>query len=254
MDQQLIMGIVLIVVGLAFGLIAAAVVVNRRIDADERAERAQNDGEPEGSERAAEEEPEAAAESPDVAEPEAAPVPAETAESEADAEPESEPMDDPSPAGADPKPATPTAKAAAGEISEESLLGELHRDPRTGEIFFRRGDHEYRSADDIADREERSRLAGVVKDWSAWFREPPPQPSASGTPPPTSGMVQAIDAILQRSLLEADVSTRGVRLVQDISGGVKVLIGVKSYEVEDVPDEEIKRLIRQAVAEWEGQQ
>jgi len=33
-----------------------------------------------------------------------------------------------------------------------------------------------------------------------------------------------------------------------------VLLGVKSYPLEEIPDESIKSLIRQAVAEWEESQ
>lgn len=270
MDQQLVMGIVLIVVGLAFGLIAAAVVVNRRIDSHERAELAQTgnrsaeaggqepqaeaaqaggpDPEPEPLQQAPGDEPESAAEDTPADEPpDAAGEPAPVAERESEA------TGDQAPAEAEPDRAVPTAKEAGGETPDDSLLGELHRDPASGQVFLRVGGREYRSAADLPD-DQRRRLAGAVSDWSAWFREPARPPAATAIPPSTSGMVQAIDAILQRSLQEADVSTRGVRLVQDITGGVKVLIGVKSYEVEDVPDEEIKRLIRQAVAEWEGQQ
>lgn len=226
MDQQLLIGVVLIVVGLAFGLIAAAVVVNRRIDADERSEVEQDE--------AKAEQPEALAASGDA--------------TAADADP----TDRPVPANSS-LVAPPTQAGDAPAEPADSLLGELHRDLRTGAIFFRRSDREYRSADDIQDRDERRRLAGAVSDWAAWFRESD-RTAASSAPSSPSSMVQAIDAILQRSLQGADVSTRGVRLIQDASGGVKVLIGVKSYEVEDVPDEEIRRLIRQAVAEWEAQQ
>ena len=65
-------------------------------------------------------------------------------------------------------------------------------------------------------------------------------------------MLEEINAILQRSL--AGTPDRGVRLLPDATSGVKVLIGVKRYEIHDVPDDEIKDLTRQAVAEWEAGQ
>lgn len=222
MDQQLLLGIALIVVGIAVGLIAAAVIVNRRIDAQEQ---------------------EGGVMTEEPAEERASPQPA-TPEAAADAEPPAQPPSSEMPevSGADKQ---------WGDAGPGSLLGELHRDPNTGRLFFRSGGKEYRSATDIEDRAQRDRLAGAANEWVEWFKEAP-RPAASAPQSPT-GMVQAIDAILQRSLQSSGASNRGVRLIQDLSGGVKVLIGVKSYEVEEVPDDEIRRLIRQAVAEWEEQ-
>lgn len=99
---------------------------------------------------------------------------------------------------------------------------------------------------------------------------PPPQPvtqlqasaPVSSTPakkkkddepeaPPTS-IVGQINAILQANIANTPLETRGVSLMESISGGVNVYVGVTRYEaIDDIPDEEIKATIRAAIAEWE---
>jgi hypothetical protein len=64
-------------------------------------------------------------------------------------------------------------------------------------------------------------------------------------------MVEQIDTILQRKLAETSGGPRGVRLVEGMDGSLRVFVGVLSYAFEDVPDDEVKRMIREAVAEWE---
>lgn len=264
MDQQLILGILLIVVGIAVGLIAAAVIVNRRIDAREAAEagddsadevEAQEAGDKMMGEIEAQEAGDGSAGEAEATE--AADEPAEDTGPPADEQPEPGPADEP-------EPATESAGSALDKLapepasapSSDSLLGELHRDPATGALVFKSGGREFRSASDIDDRSQRERLAGAAAELTAWFEqaEQAGQAAQASGKVSATGMVQAIDQILQRSLKQLDSSPRGVRLIQDISGGVKVLIGVKSYEVDEVPDEQIRRLIRQAVAEWEAQQ
>ncbi len=253
MDQQLILGILLIVVGIAVGLIAAAVVVNRRIDAREAAEA---EADPETGEAEPSHEAEAAAEI-DAEPGEAEPAAEAGAAAEDDPEPgEAEPAVEAEAAAEDepePEEAEPAVMAEAASSPSGSLLGELHRDPATGVLFLKAGDREFRSASDIDDQSQRDRLAGAATELLAWFEKAARAPAAAVSTP-ASDMVQAIDQILQRSLEQSGSSARGVRLIQDVTGGVKVLIGVKSYEVEEVPDEEVRNLIRQAVAEWEGQQ
>lgn len=68
---------------------------------------------------------------------------------------------------------------------------------------------------------------------------------------PTS-IVGQINAILQERIADTPLGTRGVSIMESLTGGVNVYVGVTRYEaIDDVPDEEIKAAIRAAIAEWE---
>jgi len=69
---------------------------------------------------------------------------------------------------------------------------------------------------------------------------------------PTS-IVEQINMVLQQSITNTPLASRGVSLMESATGGVNVFVGVKRYEmIDDVPDEEIKSAIRAAIAEWEN--
>jgi hypothetical protein len=68
-------------------------------------------------------------------------------------------------------------------------------------------------------------------------------------------IVSQINDILQLIISGTPVAQRGVRVQESISGGVEVWIGTSKYEgVDAVPDEEVKKLLKQAVSEWEESQ
>jgi len=232
-DDQLVIGILLIIVGIAIGLIAVAVVLNRRED-----------------QLAAELDPE-------------------TEDTEDESPPESEEVDPVSELDDD----EPDSEIDEGEPSEEAdeaaeqvppaplerqLIAEIYREEVTGKLIVRAGDQEYLDGKQIENEADRRRLAYAASDLSDWFQgefEFGGRSAAASTPQQAESsdqMLEEINAILQRSL--ASTPDRGVRLFPDGVGGVKVMIGVKPYEIEDVPDDEIKDLIRQAVAEWEAGQ
>ena len=230
MDDQLVIGILLIIVGIAIGLIAVAVVLNRREDqlADEL------DPETEGTE----DQPAPESEEDD-------PV------SELD---QDKPIDEgePSEQADDAEEQAPTAPL------ERQLIAEIYREEVTGKLIVRAGDQEYLDGKQIENQADLRRLAYAASDLSDWFQgefEFGGRSAAASSPQQADSsdqMLEEINEILQRSL--SSTPDRGVRLFPDGVGGVKVMIGVKSYEVEDVPDDEIKDLIRQAVAEWEAGQ
>jgi hypothetical protein len=73
----------------------------------------------------------------------------------------------------------------------------------------------------------------------------------SPQPPPKSIATQ-IDEILQEMLENSTLATRAIRLLELPNKGMVVMVGLDQYEgVDAVPDEEIKKVIRAAVAEWE---
>lgn len=65
-------------------------------------------------------------------------------------------------------------------------------------------------------------------------------------------IVQQIDTVLQRRIAGSTLEKTGVRLQESLQGGLEVHIGTDKYEtIDDVPDGEIKTIIRAAIAEWE---
>ena len=236
MDDQLMFGILLIIVGVAVGLIAVALVLNRRelrIAAELDLESETEDDE----------------ERSDVTDMEEGPTPEEEDEEDQQS-PEADKEDRHLEAE--------KLEAPPEEIPRErQLVAEIYREDVTGRLVVRSGDHEYRDGKEIEDEGERRRLAYAASDLADWFQgefEHRGRPAATSTTQPSSPdrMLEEINEILQRSL--AGTPDRGVRLIPDAASGVKVLIGIKSYEIDDVPDKEIKSLIRQAVAEWEAGQ
>ncbi|MFV1858174.1 MAG: hypothetical protein ACC647_02355 [Anaerolineales bacterium] len=235
MDNQLMLGILLIIVGIAVSLIAVALVLNRRenrMAAElELESEAEGDEEPSNGEEVGEQ-----------------------------PTPEEDEQGQPSPEGYEEDPQLEAGKLEAlpdETPRERRLVAEIYREDVTGKLVVRSGDHEYRDGKEIENEAERRRLAYAASDLADWFQGEfglGGRPAAASTQPPSSPdrMLEEINEILQRSL--AGTPDRGVRLVPDTVTGVKVLIGVKSYEIEEVPDEKIKELIRQAVAEWEARQ
>lgn len=80
----------------------------------------------------------------------------------------------------------------------------------------------------------------------------PNQLSAQKPKEQPSSIVGQIDLILQEMLEGTPLLSKGVHLYEDPRKGVVVWIGLDHYEgIDNVPDPEIKGLIRGAVAEWE---
>lgn len=69
---------------------------------------------------------------------------------------------------------------------------------------------------------------------------------------PTS-IVGQINMVLQKNIANTPLASRGISLMESVTGGVNVYIGVQHYEgIDEVPDEEIKAAIRAAIKEWEN--
>lgn len=69
---------------------------------------------------------------------------------------------------------------------------------------------------------------------------------------PPASIAAQIDEILQEKLTTNPTITRAVRLLEIPGKGMFVMVGLDQYAgVDEVPDAEVRGLIREAVAEWE---
>ena len=79
-----------------------------------------------------------------------------------------------------------------------------------------------------------------------------PAPKDDRPAAPATSIVGQIDAILQERLAGTALEDRGVFLTQSQDGSVNVYVGLTRYAgIDDVPDAEIKAVIRAAISEWE---
>jgi hypothetical protein len=65
-------------------------------------------------------------------------------------------------------------------------------------------------------------------------------------------IIAQIDHVFQRRIAGTPYETMGIRIFEGTVGSVEVMVGLNKYpSIDDVPDAEIKRAIRDAIAEWE---
>lgn len=67
-------------------------------------------------------------------------------------------------------------------------------------------------------------------------------------------IAQQVDEILQEMLKDSPLRQRGVRIADTPKGGLAVWVGLDQYDgVNDVPDEDVRTLLRAAVDVWKKQ-
>ena len=139
-------------------------------------------------------------------------------------------------------------------------IATLLREEVTGELIVRVDDREYLNVHDLISSDDMTQVEYAVTDLAKWFPKTPleqPAPELNQAPmveKKPQGMIEQINAILKEKLTDPTESSTAVRLIEDPGGAIRVLVGVKSYNLDDVPDDEVKKLIRDAVNAWEESQ
>ena len=145
------------------------------------------------------------------------------------------------------------------QVGPRISIASLLRDELTGELIVKVGNTEYKNPDELRDSTDWSRVEYAASDLQTWIaKEKRDQPTVerevdAAEPKPMS-MIEQINAILQEKIESAGRSDLGVRLLESPSGAARVLIGVQSYDLADVPDDDVRQLIQEAVAVWEADQ
>jgi LPS sulfotransferase NodH len=68
-------------------------------------------------------------------------------------------------------------------------------------------------------------------------------------------LVEEIDALVQERVRERpDLADQGIRLTHDIDGRILIYVGQQRYRsADDIPDDDVKALIHDAIRVWESQ-
>jgi hypothetical protein len=135
----------------------------------------------------------------------------------------------------------------------------LMRDEVTGKLLILVGGREYATADELRASRDFARVEYAAADLVKWLgvttvRERVAERAPVEEVKKSASMIEQINDILQRKLVESPGASRGVRLLEGAGGALRVFIGLQSFNLEDVPDTEVKRMIRDAVAEWDSKQ
>lgn len=65
-------------------------------------------------------------------------------------------------------------------------------------------------------------------------------------------IVAQVDEILQEKLESTPLAKRGISMKDSLDGGLRVWVGLQQYaSIDEVPDLEIRQLLRESVEEWE---
>lgn len=147
-------------------------------------------------------------------------------------------------------------------IEQTVSIAGLLRDQKTGQLIVKVGDQHYSKAADIEEPDVRVSLEIAAADLIQWLSprdvtKPLLEEAASVKPEKTAArpksMIEEINDILERKS-DMGEAPQGIRLFTGLKGMVRVFVGVDSYEVDEVPDKKIRRVIKEAVAEWEARQ
>ena len=273
LSTELLIGIILIGMGILLGTAAYMVLSSRGGDETDSSEEPEEDGDTDAAdldhpelEEADEIPAEEAAEldGVDDDEGERIPIPEssdseETAIEEAlDPDSQLDDLPEPEPLPALDTPVTETTPPRP-EPGPRIQIATLLRDEVSGELIIEVGNREYRSSEELRDSQDWIRVEYAASDLSKWIEMPLRRPApereidVSEHIKPMS-MIEQINEILQKKVASSGQSQLAVQLIEGAEGSAKVLIGVHSYELGEVPDESISTLIREAVADWEAGQ
>ena len=261
-DNNLIIGVVLIGVGLLLGLLAYSIITGR--SEEEIEEEAEGMGEP--VEPTSEPEPvelagEETSPTPQIEDEIPLPDTSEDTTTSPAQTSESPPTEETPPEDTTTEPIViKTDQVEPGEVSRPRIpIATLHRDEVTGELIVQVGDRQYLTAAELKLSSDWNRVEYAASDLSEWISSQtsgdriPEADREQDTSRPQS-MIEQINDFLQQKLVESASSLKGVSLIESSEGTVKVLIGVQSYSIDEVPDPEVRQLIHEAVAAWEERQ
>jgi hypothetical protein len=145
---------------------------------------------------------------------------------------------------------------------DATLIATLLRDVKTGKLVVEIGEKRFGASSELNDLTLHASLTTAAFDFMHWLKPPersekedqPRIPEEKPKPAPQAkSMIEEINEILEGKS-DAGEAPLGLRLFEGEDGSLRVFIGVTSYAIEDLPDKQVRRVIKEAVVEWEARQ
>ncbi|MEW6404454.1 MAG: hypothetical protein AB1649_21875 [Chloroflexota bacterium] len=147
----------------------------------------------------------------------------------------------------------------------------IWRDDQHKQLVLQIGKRAFHSGEPLPPTEDKY-LAGLLAYLQKWLGIPasastppvslqPAQPQASVSPfvPDTpevpsakKSIVAQVDDILQELLFNSPLKDKGIRLMENLDGSMRIFVELDHYDdVDSIPDDEVRALIHAAVRKWE---
>jgi hypothetical protein len=179
-----------------------------------------------------------------------------------------EPSNEPLPAPGPSDEVLPDSSLPAGPELEDIV--HVQRDSQDGQLVVGVRGINFRSVHDMSE-EQNKQVSQSVSDLSEWLKRPAPVVVAQPTPPPPvpspvtkpdkaktpapygagKSIAVQVDEILQEMLVNSPQAKRGIRITESPDAGLAVYVGLEKFDgVDAIPYNDVKEIIRTAVAEW----
>lgn len=260
-ENASILGYVLLLVGVALTIIGYVVYLNLRGDKGGANSEDDQDEAQVSELESISDEPEAVSEADD----EAPLQETNTSSSDVDDGDEPEEMEEPDEEG-DVKGAYEISSMAPKE-HELIPAATLFREGVTGQIIVQVGERQYSDIKELKLSKDWDRIKSLSSDLTNWIEERSASEGSRTDREATEheqtqeakgsvsdSMIFQINEIINQKVQMMDDEEREIKLVEGDIGSLEVRVGVEKFPIDEVPYENVRELIQEAVTQWENSQ
>jgi hypothetical protein len=143
----------------------------------------------------------------------------------------------------------------------------LYREGVTGRIVVQVGDRQYTELEELRNSKDWSRIKSLASDLSDWVEERSgqrgiqetigeagPGVSSEAALSASDSMIVQINEIINQKVITIEGEERDIQLVEGLIGEVEVRVGLEKFPIDEVPYDDVRELIQEAVTQWESSQ
>jgi hypothetical protein len=143
----------------------------------------------------------------------------------------------------------------------------LFREGVSGEIVVQVGENQYTEVNELKNSKDWERIRSLSSDLINWIEDKPSserskedreisviEQASEAQPLDSNNMIVQINEIINKKVQMMEGEEREIKLVEGLIGELEVRVGVEKFPIDDVPYENVRDLIQDAVSQWEKSQ